>query len=79
VCMMVGGDNDFVGALQAIKDSGKQVEVALFGRGSSSFQLRRVADKVITLNSRFLVDGWKSDSGLRNRPQRPRPTAPTPL
>ena len=79
VCMMVGGDNDFVGALQAIKDNGRQVEVALLGRGSSSLQLRRVADKVITLNSRFLMDCWKSDSGLRNRPQRPLPTAPTPL
>ena len=76
VCIAVGGDNDFVGALQAIKDDGKQVEVALFGRGSSSMQLRRVADKVITLNSRFLHDCWKSDSGLRNRPRPQIPTAP---
>ncbi len=76
VCIMVGGDNDFVGALQAIKDQGKQVEVALFGRGSSSFQLRRVADRVITLNSRFLRDCWKSESGLRDRTRKAVPAAP---
>lgn len=59
--IFVGGDNDFVSALQAIKDHGKHVEVALFGRSvTSSYQLRRVADKVITINTRFLRDCWKS-------------------
>lgn len=60
VAILVGGDNDFVGALQAIKDGGKHVEVALFGRRESSYHLRRVADKVITINSRFLKGCWKS-------------------
>lgn len=69
VCLLVGGDNDFVGALQAVKDDGKQVEVALFGRGSSSMQLRRVADKVITLNSRFLQDCWKTQGEWISRPR----------
>jgi uncharacterized LabA/DUF88 family protein len=31
VAILVAGDNDFVGALQAVKDNGKHVEVALFG------------------------------------------------
>jgi uncharacterized LabA/DUF88 family protein len=60
VAILVAGDNDFVGALQAVKDYGKHVEVALFGRGSSSHELRRVADRIIAINSRFLKGGWKS-------------------
>jgi len=60
VAILVAGDNDFVGALQAIKDNGKHVEVALFGRGGTSHQLRRVADKIIAINARFLKGCWKS-------------------
>ncbi len=60
VAILVAGDNDFVGALQAIKDNGKNVEVALFGRGGSSHQLRRVADRVIAINARFMKGCWKS-------------------
>ncbi len=59
VAILVAGDTDFVGALQAVKDTGKHVEVALFGRVGTSWQLRRVADKVIPLNSRLLKDCWK--------------------
>jgi len=59
VGILVGGDNDFVGALQAIKENGKHIEVALFGKKGSS-QLRNVSDKIITLNGRFLKDCWKS-------------------
>jgi len=59
VAVLVAGDNDFVGALQSVKDNGKNVEVALFGKESSSRQLRMVADRVITLNSRFFKGCWK--------------------
>jgi len=59
VAVLVAGDNDFVGALQCVKDKGKNVEVALFGKESSSRQLRMVADEVVTLNSRFFKGCWK--------------------
>ena len=60
VAILVAGDNDFVGALQAVKDHGKHVEVALFGRRGTSQLLRGVADKVITINARLLKGCWKS-------------------
>ncbi|MFC1992659.1 NYN domain-containing protein [Chloroflexota bacterium] len=59
VAILVAGDNDFVGALQAVKDNGKNVEVALFGKERTSVQLRRVADRVISVNSRLLRGCWK--------------------
>lgn len=57
VVLLISGDNDFVGALQAVKDLGKNVEVALFGKGS--YSLRGVADRIIELNATFLQDCWK--------------------
>jgi uncharacterized LabA/DUF88 family protein len=54
VAILVAGDNDFVGAIQAIKDNGKHVEVALFGQESTSRQLRDVADRVISLDGTFM-------------------------
>ncbi len=59
VAVLVAGDNDFVSAVQAVKDNGKHVEVALFGKQGTSRQLRSVADRVITINSRLLTDCWK--------------------
>ncbi len=59
VAILVAGDNDFVGALQAVKDNGKNVEVALFGKESTSLQLRKVADRVITIDGRLLRSCWK--------------------
>jgi uncharacterized LabA/DUF88 family protein len=59
VAVLVAGDNDFVGALQSVKDNGKNVEVALFGKERTSYRLRMVADKVITINSKFLRGCWK--------------------
>ena len=59
VAILVAGDNDFVGALQAVKDNGKNVEVALFGKERTSMQLRNVADKVITIDGRLLRSCWK--------------------
>ncbi len=59
VAILVAGDNDFVGALQAVKDNGKNVEVVLFGKERTSMQLRNVADRVITIDGRFLRGCWK--------------------
>jgi len=59
VAILVAGDNDYVGALQAVKDNGKNVEVGLFGKERTSMQLREVADRVITLNARLLKGCWK--------------------
>ena len=59
--ILVAGDNDFVGALQAIKDNGKNVEVALFGQERTSRLLRDVADRVITLDGRLLRGCWKGN------------------
>ena len=59
VAILVAGDNDFVGALQAVKDNGKNVEVALFGKERTSMQLRNVADRVITIDGRLLRNCWK--------------------
>jgi len=59
VAVLVAGDNDFVGALQAVKDNGKNVEVALFGKERTSMQLRNVADKVVSIDGRLLRGCWK--------------------
>ncbi len=57
--ILVAGDNDYVSAVQAVKDNGKHIEIALFGKEGTSRQLRQVADKVITINKRLLRDCWK--------------------
>jgi len=59
VAILVAGDNDFVGALQAVKDNGKNIEVALFGKERTSMQLRKTADEIIAINSRVLNKCWK--------------------
>ena len=59
VAILVAGDNDYAGAVQAIKDAGKHVEVSLFGKQDTSQQLRNVADVIITINARLLKDCWK--------------------
>jgi len=59
VLVLVSSDSDFVDALQAIKDKGKHVEIALFGPAWTCQQLRDVADKVTTLDSDFLSECWK--------------------
>jgi uncharacterized LabA/DUF88 family protein len=59
VAILVAGDNDFAGAVQAVKDNGKHVEVALFGKEGTSQQLRSVADRVISINARLLKGCWK--------------------
>ncbi len=59
VAILVAGDNDFVGAIQAVKDNGKNLEVALFGKEQTSRQLRVVADRVIPITARLLSKCWK--------------------
>lgn len=59
IAILVAGDSDYVGALQAVKDNGKNVEVALFGKERTSMQLREVADRVITIDGRLLRSSWK--------------------
>ena len=59
VAILIAGDNDFAGAVQAVKDNGKHVEVALFGKEGTSQELRNVADMVIPVTARVLKDCWK--------------------
>ncbi|MCL2615283.1 MAG: NYN domain-containing protein [Dehalococcoidia bacterium] len=66
VAILVAGDNDFIGAIQAVKDNGKHVEVALFGQESTSRQLRDVADRIIALDGRLLRGCWKGAQPVQN-------------
>ena len=59
VAVLAASDTDYVGALQAVKDNGKHVEVALFGKERTSMSLRVVADRIITMDGRFLKGCWK--------------------
>jgi uncharacterized LabA/DUF88 family protein len=59
VAILVAGDSDYVGALQAVKDNGKNVEIALFGKNHGSRPLREVADRTIEMDGRFLRNCWK--------------------
>ncbi|MFC1948618.1 NYN domain-containing protein [Chloroflexota bacterium] len=57
--ILVAGDSDYVGAVQAVKDNGKNIEVALFGKERTSRPLREVTDRVITIDGRLLKGCWK--------------------
>ncbi|MFC2014826.1 NYN domain-containing protein [Chloroflexota bacterium] len=57
--ILVAGDSDYVGALQAVKDNGKNAEVVLFGKENNSRPLREVADRVLNIDRRFLRSCWK--------------------
>ncbi len=72
VAILVAGDNDYVGAIQAVKDNGKHVEVALFGQERTSRQLRDVADRIITLDGRLMRGCWKG--APIHLPTMPRPS-----
>ena len=58
VAVLVSGDTDFADAIQAVKDLGHHVEVALFNV-SGSQRLREVADRVVTIDDSFLSDCWR--------------------
>ena len=57
VVVIISGDGDFVSLVEYLKNKGRQVEVAAFGR-STSGQLKEVADDFIDLDSskKFLLD-----------------------
>ena len=59
IAILVSEDGDYVGALQAVKDNGKNVEVALFGKERTSVPLREVADRVVAIDGRFMRGCWK--------------------
>jgi uncharacterized LabA/DUF88 family protein len=61
VAILVAGDTDYVGAIQAVKNNGQNMEVALFGKESSSRPLRDVADRVLTIDGRLLRNCWKNN------------------
>ena len=73
--ILVAGDNDFVSALQAVKDNGKHIEVALFGKEETSRELRRVADMILPIAPKLLVDCWKQSKKRRGDPRRRTATA----
>ena len=58
--ILVAGDADFVGALQAVKDNGKHVEAALFGEERTSVPLRKVADVVHIIDGNLMRGCWKA-------------------
>ncbi|TFG45144.1 MAG: NYN domain-containing protein [Dehalococcoidia bacterium] len=71
--ILVAGDSDFVGALQAIKDYGKHIEIALFGEERTSVPLRKVADVIHVIDGNMLRGMWKTQLPQRSRrTRRPR-------
>ena len=57
VAVIVSGDGDFAYALQAVKDSGKHVEVAAFSSNLSG-ELAQVADKLETFTPEYFSGLW---------------------
>lgn len=55
--VLVSEDTDFADAVQAVKDLGRHVEVALI-KAKGSQKLREVADRIVVMNSDFLSDCW---------------------
>lgn len=58
--ILVSGDADFADAVQAVKDLGPNVEIALFGPGSSRV-LRDIADEVIDLTPEYFENLWREE------------------
>ncbi len=56
--IIVTGDTDFTDAIQAVKDLGHHVEVALPNLIGSQ-RLREVADRIILIDNAFLSDCWR--------------------
>lgn len=59
--ILVSGDADFYPALQVVKDTGKQVEVAGFDSNLSS-EAARFSDVVIKFDKKYFDDLWMSTS-----------------
>lgn len=62
VAILVAGDTDYVGAIQAVKNNGQNMEVALFGRETTSRDLREVADRILEIDGRYLRGCWKQSN-----------------
>ncbi len=59
--ILVSGDADFFPALQVVKDTGKQVEVAAFDSNLSS-EAARFSDVIIKFDKKYFDDLWMSAS-----------------
>jgi len=59
--ILVASDNDYVGALQVVKDVGKNIEVVLVGTDdhTSSLPLRKSADDIIIADEEYLRGCWQ--------------------
>ncbi len=57
IAVLVSGDGDFDKAIKEVKDLGKHVENAYFTTGHA-YQLLKICDRFIELNSSFLSDCW---------------------
>ncbi len=55
VAILISGDRDFVPAVEAVKDMGKQVELAFFASQTST-ELRNISDIFIDLSRDFLYE-----------------------
>ena len=75
--ILVSGDADFYPALQVVKDTGKQVEVAAFDSNLSS-EAARFSDSIIKFNKSYFDDLWMSasqkSSNIRTAERRKRVT-----
>ena len=58
VAILVSQNEDYAYTLQAVKDFGRNVEVALFGEPTALQGLRDVADRVIPMNRRYFDGLW---------------------
>ncbi len=63
--ILVSGDADFYPALQAVKDVGKQVEVAAFDSNLSS-EAARFSDVLLKFNNSYFDDLWMSN-GMKSQ------------
>jgi len=64
--ILVASDGDYVGAIQMVKDVGKNTEVVLIGEddNASSMPLRKAADDIIMADATFLQDCWQESSNV---------------
>ncbi len=57
VAILVSGDGDFARAIQAVKNTGRKVEVAFFDK---CYHLQVAADRFVSLEGTYLDDCWLS-------------------
>jgi uncharacterized LabA/DUF88 family protein len=59
VVIRVSEYGDYTGALQAVKDNGKNVEVALFGQGADVCSATGSGHRIVSIDGRFMRGCWK--------------------